>query len=80
MGYTVEEIQQLRGDDHIGSDGFVHPGARALVAAPSAFQTSPVERLRELFALRRKSVDYSLTHVGGILSARELSEARDWLL
>ncbi|VDB86671.1 unnamed protein product [Peniophora sp. CBMAI 1063] len=56
MGYADTEIDRLRDGAHIASDGFVRPGGRALVADPSQFRESPVERLRELIGLRRKGV------------------------
>lgn len=80
MGHTAEEIHRLQGGGYIDSDGFVRNGGHQVLASPSAFQQSPVERLRELFALRRKSVNYTSTHIGQILSARELREVEDWML
>ncbi|KZV68205.1 hypothetical protein PENSPDRAFT_754325 [Peniophora sp. CONT] len=79
MGYTTDEIRRLQAGGHIGSDGFVGSGGRGLLAVPSVFQQSPVNRLRELLAYRRKSVDYMSTHIGKILSAREL-RGTDWTL
>lgn len=72
MGCTSEEIELLRDGNHIASDGFVRPTGRALLSNPSAFGASPVERLRELLGLRRKGVEYLSTHMGQILTAREL--------
>ncbi|KZV68204.1 hypothetical protein PENSPDRAFT_754324 [Peniophora sp. CONT] len=75
MGYTADEIHRLRDGGHIASDGSVRHSGRALVAVPSRFSDSPVERLRELFGLRRKGVAYLSTHMGQILTARELEES-----
>lgn len=74
MGCSAEEIDQLREGGNIASDGFVRDSGRALLKDPP-FRNTPVERLRELVGLRRKGMAYLSTHMGQILTARELEES-----
>ncbi|KAG8924460.1 hypothetical protein FRC02_010410 [Tulasnella sp. 418] len=66
--------QPQRGDI-IKSDGFIMPHHRdGTPVTISPFQTSPVPYLKQLFAARRKGMDYTSTHMGKILRGRLLTK------
>jgi hypothetical protein len=74
MGCTEGEVEKLRARGLIHPDGFVKDESRSAVGALSLFNESPVEKLRELFGLRRKGMPYLTTHMGRVLNARTLQD------
>ena len=71
---TAIPITASSGDVRINSDGFVVPSSREALGmvGMSPFSRSPVPFLREIVALRRKGLDYELSHVGKMLHGRLL--------
>ncbi|KAG8924836.1 hypothetical protein FRC02_010155 [Tulasnella sp. 418] len=66
---------QPKEGDGIQADGFVERSRRrGTTVVNSTFQKSPVPYLKELFAARRKGMDYASTHMGKILRGRLLTD------
>ncbi|KAF7977091.1 hypothetical protein HWV62_4673 [Athelia sp. TMB] len=58
-------------------DGFIKPSNRrsAAIMRQCPFKTSPVPFLMQLYAMRRKGLGFSSTHIGKILRGRQLTES-----
>ncbi|OAX33833.1 hypothetical protein K503DRAFT_786212, partial [Rhizopogon vinicolor AM-OR11-026] len=70
--YTADLRDQ--GTFEVQSDGFIRPEGRPSAADyPNSFQESPVPILEALFSIRRKGLGYLPTHIGKLLSARQLT-------
>jgi len=52
----------------VASDGFVSPACRAANGWQAAFDSSPVQIVKEFISMRRKGIEWSHTHVGRVLN------------
>ncbi|TDL21949.1 hypothetical protein BD410DRAFT_898545 [Rickenella mellea] len=65
-------------DLRINCDGFVNRRLRIRVGwHQSPFERSPLPFLKELFALRRKGINFLPTHLGQILHGKSLAESKE---